>query len=30
VVGLYTIISGMGGSLRDIYTSVAADLSQAG
>lgn len=30
VVGLYTIISGMGGSLRDIYNSVAGDLSQAG
>jgi pilus assembly protein Flp/PilA len=29
-IGLYTIISGMGVSLRDIYTSIAGDLSQAG
>lgn len=28
-IGLFTIISGMGSSLRDIYTSVAGDLSQA-
>jgi pilus assembly protein Flp/PilA len=30
VVGLYGIIAGMGTSLRDIYTSVAADLGTAG
>ena len=29
-VGLYTIIAGIGTSLRDIYTSVQTDLSQAG
>ena len=29
-VGLYVIISGIGTSLRDIYTSVANDLAQAG
>lgn len=30
VVGLYAIISGIGSSLRDIYTSVSNDLGQAG
>ncbi|HTT96779.1 MAG TPA: Flp family type IVb pilin [Rhizomicrobium sp.] len=30
VVGLYLIISGMGVSLRGIYSSVAADLTSAG
>lgn len=29
-IGLYTIISGMGGSLRDIYNNVAGELSQTG
>jgi pilus assembly protein Flp/PilA len=29
-IGLYTIIAGMGGSLRDIYNSIAGDLGQAG
>lgn len=28
-IGLYAIISGIGTSLRDIYTNVAGDLSQA-
>jgi pilus assembly protein Flp/PilA len=26
-VGLYTIISGIGGSLRDIFTSVGNDVA---
>lgn len=29
-VGLYTIIAGIGTSLREIYTSVSTDLTQAG
>ena len=28
-IGLYTIISGMGSSLRDIYTAISGDLSGA-
>jgi pilus assembly protein Flp/PilA len=28
-IGLYTIISGIGTSLRSIYTSVGGDLTQA-
>jgi Flp pilus assembly pilin Flp len=30
VVGLYTLIAGIGTSLRGIYSSVASDLSGAG
>ncbi len=29
-VGLYTIVAGMGTSLREIYTAISGDLSQAG
>jgi len=28
-VGLYTLLSGIGGSLQDIFTSVGTDLSSA-